>query len=115
MALRYKDIFEDPKRLISLTGFKKEEFETLNWIFSQQWEESLKRKTIEGKERQRRSALRKNSTFPQPEDKLLFILHYQKCYPLQEVMGVTFGIKQPQVNRWIKLLSHVLKKTLYKF
>ena len=29
--------------------------------------------------------------------RLFFVLFYFKCYPLQEVMGVLFGLSQPQV------------------
>ena len=42
----------------------------------------------------------------------MFILHYWKADPLQEVMGVTFGIKQPQVNKWLKLVKPILRKSL---
>ncbi len=115
MALKYKDISDNPRSLVSFTGYKKEEFETLSEVFDEQWQIFIRGKTLEGKERQRTGSVRTNSTFSMSEDKLLFILHYWKAYPLQEVMAVTFRIQQPQVARWIKLLKPILKKSLKKY
>lgn len=46
------------------------------------------------------------------EQKLLFILVYQKDYPLQSIMGELFGISQGRANQWIHRLLSVLKQTL---
>ena len=45
------------------------------------------------------------SKLPTAAAKLLFILFYFKCYPLQEVMGLLFGLSQPQACEWIKKLT----------
>jgi hypothetical protein len=37
------------------------------------------------------------------EQKLLFILVYQKSYPLQSILGELFGISQGRANEWIHL------------
>jgi hypothetical protein len=46
------------------------------------------------------------------EDKLLFVLVYEKTYPLQTMLGLQFGISQPRVNYWIHLLLSILRQTL---
>lgn len=47
-----------------------------------------------------------------PEQKLLFILVYQKTYPLQIVMGELFGLSQPSTNQWIHRLWPILRSAL---
>jgi hypothetical protein len=46
------------------------------------------------------------------EDKLLFILVYQKAYPLQELLGSLFGLSQSQANRWVHRLLPILVRAL---
>ena len=40
------------------------------------------------------------------------MLFYFKCYPLQEVMGVLFGLSQPQVCLWIGRLTPLVNAAL---
>ena len=46
------------------------------------------------------------------EDKLLFILVYQKTYPLQARQGLHLGLSQPQTNYWIHRWLPVLQRAL---
>src|SRR5215510_8998533 len=46
------------------------------------------------------------------ERKLLFILVYQKAYPLQALLGEVFGLSQSRANRWIQRLLPILKQAL---
>ena len=46
------------------------------------------------------------------EQKLFFILVYQKTYPLQIVMAKLFGLNQPRTNYWIHRLLPTLKGAL---
>ena len=52
------------------------------------------------------------SKLPTTRHKLLFILFYFKSYPTQEVMGVFFGISQPQVGEWVRRLTPLLGAVL---
>ena len=97
MRLNYKKVLSNPKKLISLTTLKREEFLALCKYLEQEWGDYIEHYTLEGKVRERRSFVRVNSTLPQPADRLLFILYYLKTYPLQEVMAVSFGIKITQL------------------
>lgn len=46
------------------------------------------------------------------QDKMFFILVYLKINPLQELHAIQFEMTQPQANRWIHLLSEILRRTL---
>jgi DDE superfamily endonuclease len=46
------------------------------------------------------------------EDKLLFILFYFKCYPIQELLGFLFGMSQERANELVHSLSEVLVQAL---
>ena len=54
--------------------------------------------------RQRRAGAGPKEKLRTDEDKLLFILIYQKTYPMQTMLGLQFEISQPQANYWIHLL-----------
>ncbi len=69
-------------------------------------------KTWQGKVRQRRVGGGAKGVLPQMEDKLLFILVYQKTNPLQTMHGLQFGLSQPQTNYWIHRLLPVLRRAL---
>jgi hypothetical protein len=49
---------------------------------------------------------------PTSAAKLGFILFYFKCYPLQEVLGLLFGMSQPQACEWIKKLTPLVNAVL---
>ena len=69
-------------------------------------------KTWEGKGRQRRGGGGAKGVLPQREDKLLFILVYQKTNPLQTMHGLQFELSQPQTHYWIHHLLPVLQRAL---
>ena len=114
MQLNFETIRFNPQRLISLTGFRKNEFEELLSIFDLEWGDYTVRYTFEGKLRKRKSYTKSNSVLPRTEDKLFFILFYYKQYPIQEVMGANFNMSQPQVNDWLQLLGVILRRALKK-
>jgi hypothetical protein len=110
--VRYDKVKKSSTRILSLTGFTVEEFESLLPTFKCEWDEYYAHFTLEGKVRQRISYNRKTSKIPLIGDKLLFILSYLKNNPLQEYHGECFDMTQPQCNDWIHLLSGILVKTL---
>src|ERR671934_173226 len=69
-------------------------------------------KTLEGTPRQRRAGGGATGTLPQMEDKLLFILVFQKTNPLQTMHGLQFQLSQPQTHYWIHHLLPVLQRAL---
>ena len=52
------------------------------------------------------------SKLPTAAAKLVFLLFYFQCHPLQEVMGVLFGLSQPQACEWIKKLTPLVNAVL---
>ena len=110
--MRYDKVRKNPPQMLSLTGFTVAEFDALLPTFKYKWDEYYSRYTLTGKLRERISYGRKTGLLPLIGDKLLFILSYLKNNPLQEYHGATYGMAQPQCNRWIHLLSEILVKTL---
>ena len=51
-------------------------------------------------------------TFVTARAKLFFVLFYFKCYPLQEVMSVLFGVSQGQVSHWVGVLTPQVNEAL---
>ncbi len=69
-------------------------------------------RTREGKARQRRAGGGAKGALPNVEDKLLFILVYQKTNPLQTMQALQFNLSQPQANFWIHQLLPAKKTGL---
>ncbi len=51
-------------------------------------------------------------SLPGSDKKLLFILVYLKENPRQHFQGQLFGMQQPRVSKWVKLLLPLLEKAL---
>jgi len=110
--LSYEKVKNHPKRLRACTSLDVDEFEQLLPHFERAWNTYVKETFIRGQERQRKYGGGRKATLAKVEDKLFFILFYFKTYPLQEVMGLLFGLSQSQVNVWIHRLSMVLRMAL---
>ena len=52
------------------------------------------------------------SKLPTTAAKLVFLLFYFERYPLQAVMGLLFGMSQPQTCEWIKRLTPLVNAVL---
>jgi DDE superfamily endonuclease/Helix-turn-helix of DDE superfamily endonuclease len=111
--LRYVELKEKPKDFLAVTGLRLEEFECLLPSFEKCFQLSTKPKPKATKKKKRRAegGGRKGS-LSIIEDKLLFILSYQKTAQLQTMHGLQFGLSQPQANYWIHRLLPILQKTL---
>jgi len=111
--LKYKDLKNKPRELLAASGLKTDEFEGLLVAFSEAYAKAYPaNKTIEGTDRQRRQGGGNKGALDQDEDKLLFILVYEKTYPLQTLHGLQFGMSQGQVNHWIHRLTPILQAAL---
>ena len=111
MVLNYQRVQEHPRVFRALTSLDVQAFEQLLPSFRQAWDGYVQEHFID-RPRQRRYGAGRKPTLQTAEDKLLFILVYLKCYPLQEVLGFLFGMSQSQANVWIHRLSEVLTKAL---
>ena len=100
----YDKIRHRHSQVLAATGLTPAEFDALLITFKYHWDDYYSHFTLEGKVRQR--------ILPLIQDKLFFILVYLKTNPLQELHAIQFEMTQPQANRWIHLLSEILRRTL---
>lgn len=112
IVIKYTDISDCPKRFVAVTTLHRSEFEEILLDFSERWRIHESHYTLSNTFRVNKP--RKDETLKAIEDKLLFILYYFKNYPIQETMGVTFGMSQGKVSLWIKALLPILKASLAK-
>jgi hypothetical protein len=111
--LDYESLQQDERKFLALTGITPSEFQRLLPAFTRAYARAFPSdKTHAGKPRQRRLGGGRQAVLLRPEDKLLFILVYQKAYPLQELLGSLFGLSQSRVNRWVHRLLPFLVQAL---
>jgi Helix-turn-helix of DDE superfamily endonuclease/DDE superfamily endonuclease len=111
--LDYDRLKQDGRRFVALTGITPSEFQRLLPAFARAYADAFPaEKTQSGKPRRRRLGAGRKAVLFRPEDKLLFVLVYQKAYPLQELLGSLFDLRQPQVNRWVHRLLPILVRAL---
>ena len=111
--INYKELKEKRKEFLAATGLYPEEFERLLPVFKEKYTALCSPdKTRKGKLRQRRRGGGTKGKLQLDEDKLLFILVYQKTYPLQTMHGLQFEMSQPQANYWVHRLLPVLQQSL---
>ena len=111
--LTYEQVKRQPRRFLALTGLTLREFKSVLPAFIRAYETRYPvDRTLAGKTRQRQPGGGRPAVLPTPEAQLLFILVYQKTYPLQVVQGELFGFSQAQANYWIHRLLPVLQAAL---
>lgn len=113
--LKYSKIKENKQQLLALSSLTIEEFEELLQVFGSIWMQQMKYYTIEGKYRERAYREKSNGVLPLVADKLFFILYYLKNNPLQESLAASFGMTQPQANKYIHIYKKVLHEALSVF
>ena len=99
-------VFRKPRLLRALTSLDAGEFARLLAAFEEEVQARRGQVNRFGQARQRAFGATGNpGALPTTKARLFFVLFYFKCYPLQEVMGVLFGVSQPQVCLWIGRLT----------
>ena len=98
--LEYETIRKNRRKFLALTGLTVEEFQELLPAFVTAYEQrSSPAATRSGHPRQRRVGGGRIGRLSTAEQKSLFILVYQKTYPLQVVLGELFALSQPSANQ----------------
>jgi hypothetical protein len=111
--LTYTTLKDRPREFLAATGLTHDEFARLLPAFAVAYAGLYPPdKTLQGKIRQRQVGGGTKSLLAPMEDKLLFILVYQKTHPLQTMHGLQFQLSQPQTNYWIHHLLPVLQRAL---
>lgn len=111
--LTYATLQDRPREFLAATGLTHDEFARVLPAFVAAYAVRYPPdQTWEGKVRQRQRGGGATGVLSQMEDKLLFILVYQKTNPLQTMHGLQFALSQPQTNYWIHHLLPVLQRAL---
>ena len=111
--LTYAQLKDKPKEFLAATGLRLDEFERLLPAFATQYDHQYPAdKTMKGQPRQRQRGGGVKGVLTKLEDKLLFILIYEKTYPIQTMHGLQFDLSQPQVNEWVHRLLPILRQAL---
>lgn len=111
--LTYTTLQDRPREFLAATGLTHAEFARLLPAFATAYTALYPPdKTLAGQARQRRVGGGATGALPQMEDKLLFILVFQKTNPLQTMHALQFDLSQPQTNYWIHHLLPVLQRAL---
>ena len=111
--LTYTTLKDNPRQFLAMTSLTLNEFEALLPVFAEAYATThAGQYTHSGQVRQRQAGGGRQATLRTIEDKLLFILVYQKTYPLQTAQGLQFGLSQAQANEWIHRLLPILNQAL---
>jgi hypothetical protein len=111
--LTYEELKKSPRKFLSMTSLKVEEFDILLPYFADEYAASYSETHTQiGQVRQRKAGGGNKPRLVTIEDKLLFILVYKKTYPLQTAHGLMFEMGQSQANEWIHRLSPILERAL---
>jgi len=109
-------IINDETQFLALTGLYLSEFDELLTTFKPRWNQAFKHYDIRGKRRKKPltpTQISKDTTsLPGALIKLFFILHHFKVNAIQQSEAMSFNITQPQVSRWIKLLTPILHQSI---
>jgi Helix-turn-helix of DDE superfamily endonuclease/DDE superfamily endonuclease len=112
-VLEYKQLKKNRRKFLALTGLTPKEFTVLLPAFREVYESvRLGATTQSGRARQRLVGGGRKGQLWSPEQKLLFILVYQKAYPLQTLLGEVFELSQGRVHYWVHHLLPLLKHAL---
>src|ERR671927_1338522 len=111
--LTYATLQDRPREFLAATGLTHDEFARVLPAFAAAYTILYPPdQTWEGQVRQRQGGGGAKGVLSQMEDKLLFILVYQKTNPLQTMHGLQFDLSQSQTNYWIHRLLPVLQRAL---
>jgi hypothetical protein len=111
--LRFLELKPRAGDFLAATGLTVAEFDLLLPAFVAAYEARYPTdRTRTGQPRQRRLGGGAKGALAAAEDRLLFILVYQKTHPLQVMHALQFDLSQPQANYWIHRLLPVLQQAL---
>lgn len=111
--LTFTVLKRDRRKFLALTGLTLKEFKILLPAFEKAYQAHYAGpETAAGHKRKRKAGGGRHGQLATIEQKLLFILVYQKTYPLQVVLGELFGISQSAANQWIHRLLPILQAAL---
>ena len=110
---KFDHILQNERRLRAFSGLSSATFSAFLPSFTSAMDHYLNHTTLDGYVREGDRAITyANSPLPTSADRLLFILTYLKQNAIQEVHGQMFGMSQPNVSKWVRLLLDILNAAL---
>lgn len=111
--LDYNQVKRNRRKFLALTGLTLKEFKLLLPAFEQAYVRAYpSHQTQAGKPRKRKTGGGRTCTLDSLEQKLFFVLVYQKTYPVQVLFGELFELSQSRANTWIHRLLPILRDAL---
>jgi len=111
--LHFDQLKQNRRKFLALTGLTPKEFNLLLPAFERAYQQAYPaQKTLAGKRRKRQAGGGRTGPLDRLEQKLLFVLVYQKTYPVQALLGIVFDLSQARANYWIHHLLPLLKLAL---
>jgi hypothetical protein len=111
--LSYDVLKDRPRDFLAATSLTLGEFHQLLPTFQEAYAQRYPHElTRAGKHRQRRVGGGAKGVLQRVEDKLSFILVFQKTHPLQTMPALQCARRQPQANYWIHYLLPLLQQAL---
>ena len=111
----YQRIRQNSKQFLSITSIQLEKFDELLPLFKHHWESYINNYALDGLPRVRPYVQSKNEFLPTIEEKLFFILAYQKNASLQEFFAAAFNTDQATCNKYVHLFSPILDYSLIEY
>ncbi len=113
MKLKLKHVeIKDERFMKSYTGISSKTYEILRPVFAEKFAEHLKNTTKSAAERKRKKGGGRKHKLPTIDDKLVFILHYQKAYPTMDNMGSNFDMSRSSACGLVHCYAKILKSSL---
>jgi hypothetical protein len=110
---KFDSILQNERRLRAFTGLDSATFTNFLPHFTLAMQRYLDHTTLDGYLREGDRAITyTNSPLPTSADRLLFILTYLKQNAIQQLHGQLFGMTQPNVSKWVRLLLDILETAL---
>ena len=110
----YRKWSKNAPLFIAMTGYKLSDFNELLPYFGKAHQQYFSRFELSGKKKKelRKYVIYSNSPLPTIEDRLVFVLSYQKLNPIQEHHAALFDMTQKQCNEFIHSFTMVLENAL---
>lgn len=113
--MNYFKIRRNNKQFLALTTLTVSEFDELLPLFESSWNDYIEHYKLDGTRRTRKYVAKDPNVLSTIEEKLFFILCYNKNNSLQEFLAASFDMDQSMANRWIHALDPLLKTALSSY
>ena len=109
-------ILANDTQLVAVTGLYRTEFDELLGAFKPRWKQAFKHFNTRGKRRKQpllpARIAKDTKAITGARMKLFFVLNHFKVNAIQQNEAISYDLDQPQVSRWINLLTPILHQAI---